>query len=135
MKRVFERRGNLDDALQHQSFSRLHLLVLGLDRIGFDLESCLNFSLQSINALDKNGRSPLYWAMRRGDNASASTLIRHGASPRVGESSMAWTCKGLVGNFEGLQLLLSAGADPNGHDRDGHAPLHACGIFARDEEF
>jgi ankyrin repeat protein len=123
----------LYESVLKRGFSLLHRQVLGFSTIG--LEHQLGISTRDINALDIDGRSPLYWAIRRGDIQTVSKFLACGADPSTAVNAIAWTCKGNIGDLQSLKLLLSFGANPDGHDLDGHTPLHACGIYGREEEF
>lgn len=124
---------DIDTSIISHGLSPIHLQVLGFSTIS--LEDQLNNSSNDINALDIYGHSPLDYAVRRGDAQTVSKLLAYGADPLAASTSIAWTCKGDTGDLQLLKLLLQFGVDPDGYGLDGHTPLHACGIYGRDDEF
>ena len=123
----------LDESMLKRRFSILHRQILGFSAVNLKIENIVN--VQDINALDIDGRSPLYWAIRRGDIHAASTLLDYGADPLSAANAISWTCRGDMEDAQSLKLLLQSGIDPDSHDLDGHTPLQACGIYGRGEEF
>lgn len=121
------------DSLKRRRFSDLHFAALGL--LGANVETVLNWTPDDVNVLDADSRTALYWAVRRGDLYATKTLLAAGVDVHAGVSALAWTCKDPCESPELLNILLESGADPNGHDTDGHTALHACGIFGRSVEF
>jgi ankyrin repeat protein len=72
---------DLSDWIDKQAFLRLHRLVTGLTE--GDLAEQLRYSPDSVNALDKNGRTPLHWAASRGSIVDCVTLLEFGADPNI----------------------------------------------------
>ncbi|KAL9071606.1 MAG: hypothetical protein Q9157_005414 [Trypethelium eluteriae] len=70
-----------EDSLDDRQFSRIHKCVLGLT--GSDLVSELTISTSSINDVDGFGRTPLWWAARRGDSDAVLTLLHFNADPNA----------------------------------------------------
>ena len=67
-----------DEATEKLGFSLLHRTVVGLNSL--DLATLLkSISKASINEVDAQGRSPLWWAARRGDLPSMTLLIEANA--------------------------------------------------------
>ena len=97
-----ERLGNMfpsDEALDKLNLSLLHKTVLGLNKL--DLATLLaSITGSDLDKGDAQGRTPLYWAAVRGDDATVSMLIRHGACVNKG-------------NFEGNRPLDAAASSGN----------------------
>ena len=121
------------DVLLQRQFSRVHLAVFGLNN--FDIAQVLEQDSSGINKLDSHGRTPLYWAARRGDSSMVKVLLGYGADPNYGTSPIAWSCGDRYEAPNCLESLLEAGADPDKHDTDGHTALQACGIFGKTLNF
>jgi uncharacterized protein len=78
-----------------------------------------------VNAGEKDGTTPLQWAVYHNDvplidallkaGAKASSINEYGSSP-LSEAA-------IVGNADVIQKLLNAGADPNTENADGQTPL------------
>ncbi|KAI9710538.1 MAG: hypothetical protein M1820_002674 [Bogoriella megaspora] len=72
-------------SLDGYGFSTVHKIVLGL--IAVDLEQQLASSTAQLNARDRNGRTPLFWAARRGDVHALSILLKYQADLNIGGDS------------------------------------------------
>lgn len=120
-------------ALKGRGFSRAHLLVLGLttqdSRDIYEIEPSL------VDIADVDGRTPLYWAIRRKDIVAAQLLLQHGANPNAGVSALPWACKDRYQSVDVLAAILQYGADPDATDEDGYIALQACGIYGRSRDF
>ena len=79
-----------------------------------------------INARDKEGRRPLYWAANHGDDAMVSLLIENGADVNVTENGGVTPLHAAAKrNASGVvKLLIAGGANVNLKDSTGKAPLH-----------
>jgi len=79
-----------------------------------------------VNAFPKRSEPALVWAADYGTPAVVRALLSRGAKvalrARNGNSALDFAV--MSGRETNVRLLLAAGADPNGHDGDGYAPLH-----------
>lgn len=80
-----------------------------------------------VDAAAADGSTPLFVALRRGHAGLARYLIESGASvsgrdPRTQMTALHFAAGG--GDLSLVQLLLSAGADPNAAYNDSNTPLH-----------
>ena len=88
-----------DEALDKLNLSLLHQTVLGLNKL--DLTTLLaSITRPALDAGDAQGRTALYWAAVRGDDATVAMLIEHGACLNKG-------------NYEGMRPLDVAAASGN----------------------
>jgi ankyrin repeat protein len=98
-----------EGGLDERQFSRIHKCVLGL--IGSSLGTELAISTSSIDDVDDQGRTPLFWAVSRGDNESVELLLKYGANTDIESSNgTALHAAARSGNVVNLELLLSHGA-------------------------
>ena len=78
------------------------------------------------NLADRDGRTPLDWAVRDGHAALVTALLAAGAAPNAidknGLTPLYWAAKD--GYTEIVTLLLAAKADADALDSNGHPPLH-----------
>jgi len=77
--------------------------------------------------IDQGGYTPLLFAARSGDAASAELLLNAGAdvNDAAPDGASALVVALLSGQSEAAKLLLDKGADPNGAAA-GYGPLHAA---------
>lgn len=115
--------------------SFLHKVVLGLAPIALEALDIRRSFRDQISAPDDHGRTPLHWAVIRGDFGATKYLIDSGANVNVRDvyhmtplelASFSSDC------FELFKLLLSAGADPQARDRVGEQPIHRACYAQRD---
>ena len=84
-----------------------------------------------------NRATPLITALERGDVAMARLLLERGAAADgrcgcvTGEPPL-WAAV-VLGELEGVELLLAAGADPNRMAATGNAPLHVAAMRGRED--
>ena len=96
-------------------------------RIMFLLNPDINADLRDVNVnlQDKNGHTPLYWAVRHGHRGIVQFLLEHGADTNIqgneGESPIYLVAP--WGDQEMVQLLLKHGAKVDLQDMHGHAAL------------
>ena len=120
------------DEFESVQFSVIPKIVLGL--VKRDLREEFEVSTAAINILDAKGRTPLSWAVQRGDHDKARILLEYFANPNAfdptGRSLYRWsvwprdpTC---------TQLLIDIGADVNHNDIYGNTPLHYASWFNAD---
>ncbi|KAL9108506.1 MAG: hypothetical protein Q9227_006721 [Pyrenula ochraceoflavens] len=107
-----------------QQYTVLHKIVLSITP-DLGLESQLRASTALIDAPDKNGRTPLWWACARGDAVAARVLLRYGASinPNPGNYDRPLH---VAHTPEVFKLLLEFGADIESRNKAGRTALHTC---------
>lgn len=80
------------------------------------------------------GQATPYDVIAQDDLAALKTMLDQGLSARSksdeGEPLVFTAVK--YGSTRAVQLLLERGADPNDTDKEGHAPLSQCEVFASD---
>ena len=128
-----ERLGNMfpsDEALDKLSLSLLHKTVLGLNKLDLAtlLASITRFTLDEVDA---QGRTALYWAAIRGDEATVSMLIKHGACINIRnyEGNLPLVAAAFSGNEACVWHFLESGldVDANYANNLGWTPLmHFC---------
>ena len=91
----------------------LHLVLDSL----FDKEA-------DVNAKDKDGWTPLHWAVREGYPEIAKLLIEHGADVNTMDYKGYTTLHLVLDNPEIAKLLIEHGADVNATDNYGDTLLH-----------
>lgn len=116
-------------ALRDRWFTSLHCTAAGLEHEDI-VDLCVRLP-QRINSCDRYGRTPLFWAIYRGDMSMAKDLLNHGANPNTDTSCIVWACSEKYDEPECVQVLLDHGASPDGVDFDGYTALHACVITHR----
>ncbi|KAF7537673.1 hypothetical protein G7054_g3542 [Neopestalotiopsis clavispora] len=92
------------------------------------IAKCLIDGGTSVNAADKQGRTPLTWAVRRQDLELAKLLLDCGANASTADD------KGYTplieasrnGSIEIVRLLLTYGADVSARDKEGETALQAA---------
>jgi len=117
-----------EGGLDERQFTRLHKCVLGL--IGTSLAQELEISTALLDAPDNLGKSPLFWASRRGDatavrllleNKADANFIRKSANPGPNTPLQA---AALSGNSQCVELLVRGGAHIETADSWGLRALH-----------
>ncbi len=80
---------------------------------------------QSVNVIDKDGNTPLSWAVWLYQNDIARILIAACANPNWNgrDGNLPLMNAVAAGNYEGVKLLLESGANPNLANRAGVTPL------------
>jgi ankyrin repeat protein len=116
-----------DDIYNHLNFSLIHRIVLGLSSA--DLETQLLLCAKDVDARDTNGRTPIWWAARRGDAAKLEILLNWGADCKLADYELVTPLHKAVadGGDICVEILLAAGAVPDAEDDLGAQPIH--GIF------
>jgi ankyrin repeat protein len=112
-------------------FTRIHKLILGLEQ--GDVEAEIGGAdIESINAPDFGGRTPLSWAAQRGDLNLVNMLLAHGGDPNITTpnkmSPLHYAVEAL--NPSCIKPLLDHGADV--HATDHPLGLHNSLHFACD---
>ena len=79
-----------------------------------------------VNAVDKNGRTPIRMAARYGNVAMVSVLIKAGADVNAADKNGRTPIRMATGYGYKVvvSMLIKAGADVNAADRYGSTPLH-----------
>lgn len=113
-----------EGGLDERQFSRIHKCVLGI--VGTKLRDELEISTSSIDDFDNLGRTPLYWAARRGDFESAKLLLAYGARceiPGMRKGTEPQLAAAKAGDDGILGLLLNHGANIEAKDPDGFTSI------------
>jgi ankyrin repeat protein len=90
----------------------------------------------NINFQNKEGNTPLYYAVYDGKIETTKFLLSNGANPNIqNEDNIAPLHLAIVfGNIEIIEFLLSNGADPSIQDEDGASILHYAAGYEEYEE-
>lgn len=99
------------------------------------LRPLLESSVSDIDCIDRDGHTPLFWAVYRGDMSSVKILLTSGANVNADGSALVWSCSMKFSEPSCLRMLLEAGANPSLTDMDGFTALQACIINHRSMEF
>ncbi len=91
-----------------QSFTTLHRIVCRISDAYIDVE--LQDST-TINGLDKEGRSALWFAVRNRSLTDVRKLLEQGADPNIGDPPL-WVAEG-QSSYDITKLLLDHGASPD----------------------
>ena len=77
-----------------------------------------------INAMDKNGMTPLMWAAQNNRLAAVNALIEDGAnvnaSDKMGETALTHVCESFYTSPEVVKALLDADANVNERNNNGN---------------
>ena len=88
-----------------------------------------------VNQRDKQGRTVLFWASRRGDHLNVERLLHCGADPNVadatGMTSLHWACR--AADVTCMQLLLQAKADVHATAHGVWSPLQSASNFSNSD--
>ena len=78
-----------------------------------------------VNVAEKDGTTPLHWAVYHNDVPLIDALLKAGAKAAVANDygSTPLSEAAIAGNPEVIGKLLKAGADPNAENADGQTPL------------
>lgn len=114
-------------------FTRVHLIVLGIISSPLEKELLNPQTRLNLEACDSRGRTPLHWAVMRGDESMCTTLLLAGASPNTPDSYKYYPLHyaSQPPSPRCLELLLDAGADVEVQNYSGRRPLH---FAAQDQE-
>jgi ankyrin repeat protein len=80
---------------------------------------------EDVNALDREGRTPLFYAVQDGFTTIAAELIRHGADVNAHDKCLRTPLHFAANSFqpELAELLLKNGASVDAQDINGNTPL------------
>lgn len=85
----------------------------------------------NVNAKDKDGQTPLHYAVKHGTPEACAALIENGADmgtkDKYGDTALGMAASS--GKAETCAVLIGKGADVNAKDGDGNTPLH-CAAWA-----
>ncbi|MCX7723208.1 MAG: ankyrin repeat domain-containing protein [Verrucomicrobiae bacterium] len=92
------------------------------------LTSILRANPTAVNARDGLGRTPLHYAAKTCQPATAALLIKSGAdcSARAKDGTTPLHLASAYENHEVVRILLDAGAPVDARDSEGNTPLHLC---------
>lgn len=81
--------------------------------------------LKDVDALDPEGRTPLFYAALKGESAIAAELIRHGADVNAQDKGLKTPLHFAAREYqtELADLLLKSGAKVDAQDAYGNTPL------------
>ena len=115
--------------IDHRDFSVVHKIILGLTSI--DLEAYLKLSTSTINDQDSGGRTPLSWAVSKGDSHLVQILLQYGADTGIVDNFKASPLHhaARASNPTCLRLLLDYGANVNAKNYRGRSPLHFASAY------
>ena len=131
LRKLFPTRDGLSEECE---LSKLHEIVLGLS--ADDLGEVLASNSFSVDAPDSVGRTPLMWAVIRGDGVSVDRLLKAGASPNVqnlyGQTPLHRAA--MSSSIACIKLLLDAGADVNLASKSQVTALSFAAFFLDNRE-
>jgi ankyrin repeat protein len=80
---------------------------------------------EAVDALDKGGRTALFYAVMEGDSAIVEELIRHGANPNAQDKNLETPLHFAAREYQlaAAKRLIEEGANPNAQDNHGNTPL------------
>lgn len=111
-RRIFARFLDADENLEHRKFTILHKIIFGLSSI--PLTAQLQLSTADINTPCVHGRTPLYWAVRKGDLDAVSILIKYGADISIAATTGHTPLHiATAHSIASLKILLNAAAAIN----------------------
>ena len=123
-----------EDDLERQKFSRLHKIVLGIEKTDLALALTIDSAILDINATDIDGKTPLMWAASRRDSEAVKALIINGADPnicnRYSQSALMRAVKS--NSLACVELLLQAGASIVHKDFQQFSIMHYAAVFSND---
>lgn len=79
-----------------------------------------------IRFTDNFGNTPLFEAVKNGNDQIASLLFKEGASLEIGNPGSVLCTAVSKGDSDFLKRLLSYGIDPNSRDYNHRTPLHVA---------
>ena len=115
-----------DPDLDHWNFTVLHRIVLGLcPESSASLTQQLHHNHSLINSPDRDGRTPLHWAAKRGDVEQVILLLKWRADPNLADK---WLMRPLHEAATGetvdcVRELIDAGADIETRNTRGRTPM------------
>ena len=96
-----------DGCIDKLRFSTLHNIILGF--IYKDLRTVLEATTDTIDSVDFRGRTPLFWAVVRDDEAAVDILLEYHANPNI-EDRTGYVALDWVRSVGICKSLLKAGA-------------------------
>ena len=94
-------------------------------------------SIDSVDARDESGETPLIKAAEAGDCSAVRDLLKRGADPTA-ESYTQWTPlhgAAEAGCVDCIRLLVDAGARPDARAKSGLTPAEIAKKYGRDAAF
>jgi ankyrin repeat protein len=98
------------------------------------VEAMLDKDPALADAPNAEGKTPLFYAITNGREATAETLLAHGADVNARDVT-GYTplhVAATLGRTGEADLLLKHGADLEARDHFGDTPLHAAALFGKD---
>lgn len=124
-----------DACEERRKFTRVHKIVLRL--LYVDLEQELQTNTHAIDQIDNDGRSPLHWAVARGDSKAVDLLLRYGADPnkvdRIKQGPLRSSLK--AEDPTCMKMLIKAGANVHQRDNWKQTPLIAALFYQNPETY
>lgn len=79
----------------------------------------------NVNDLDREGRTPLFYAAKDGDAAIVAELLKHGANVNLQDNGQKTALHFAANSYqrESAELLLRNGANVDAKDANGNTPL------------
>ncbi len=118
---------NSNNYVSKMRMGLLHQSVLSLNCLEIKplIESIPPYA---IDEKDAEGRTPLYWAARRGDVQAVSLLLEGGADKNSKNNCGAGilTAGIMSSNTQCIRKLLESKCDIDYRQKDGYTPLHHC---------
>ena len=88
---------------------------------------------ENVDALDREGRTPLFYAVQKGDTAIVAELVQHGAKinarDKNAETPLHFAARAHQPGV--AELLLKNGADVHAQDVHGNSPLFVAVFNSR----
>lgn len=118
--------GNECDALANNGFAAIHIAVKK------NLHECVRTLLENgikINSRDSQNNTPLILAVANKKYLVVEELLSHPDCDVNAQNSEGWTALHYAAHMAaGVDILLSAGANPNLYNEDGNTPLMLAAI-------
>jgi len=87
--------------------------------------------MHNVNAVNKQGHTPLMEAAKEGDAEGVKDLLRRGAEleAKSSKGKTALHYAAANGHLDVVNLLIASGADINARDKEWHTPLMLAAIY------